>query len=128
MHFFSIYLNNSLYEAVIYEITTTGSRATQFVADQVSKLSSLVGNDNSGGMPLPPRPLRTPRGIGDTAPHIVESLSRGFQTANYKVVIVPYREYHRKGARGAARSVLKGIPVAIAAPTSSTAEAISFAL
>jgi len=43
-------------------------------------------------------------------------------------VIIPYREYRRSGARGAATSVLKGIPVALAAPTSATAEAISFAL
>jgi len=116
----------SLSDAVAYEACTTSSRAAQFLADQVAKLSSLCPSEP--GMPLPPRPLTTPRDLFDTAPHAVESLSRGFQTAGYKVVIVPYREYRRRGARGAATSVLRGIPVAIAAPTSGTAEALSYAL
>jgi hypothetical protein len=64
----------------------------------------------------------------DTTPHMIESLSRGLQIANYKVVIIPYREYHRSGTTGAVVSVLKGIPVALAAPASGAVEALSFAL
>ena len=77
---------------------------------------------------LPLRPLETPRGISDIGPHALESLSRGLATANLKVVVIPYREYRRNGATGAVRSVLKGIPVAIAAPASGAAEALSFTL
>lgn len=118
--------------AVAYEACTTASRAAQFVANKASKLSSFVGSrdpfSGGGAMPLPPRPLATPRGLMDTGPHALESLSRGFQTASYKVIVVPYREYRRRGPRSAVTSVLRGIPVAIAAPTSGTAEAVSFAL
>jgi len=111
--------------AVAYEACATTSRATQFLADQVSRIPS---SSTEPGVPLPSRPLSTPRDIIDTAPHVVESLARGFQAANYRVVIVPFREYRRRGATGAATSVLRGIPVAIAAPASGAVEAVSFAL
>lgn len=114
----------SLSSAVVYETFTMTSRAAQFLGDRVARMSLTEANNDL----LPSRPLDTPRDLLDTTPHVVESLSRGLKAANYKVVIVPYREYRRTGARGAASSVLKGIPVAIAAPTSATAEALSFAL
>ena len=101
--------------AVVYEAFTLSSRLTEFVAETVSSNR-------------PSRPIRVPRTITDASSHAVESMSRGFQAANYKIVIVPYREFHRSGAQGAARSVLRGIPVAIAAPASGAAEALSFAL
>lgn len=115
--------------AVAYEALTLSSRITEFVADTVSRVSAPP-SFSSGTMNrmLPSRPIRVPRTVTDASPHAVESLSRGFQAASYKIVIVPYREYHRSGAQGAARSVLRGIPVAIAAPASGAAEALSFAL
>jgi Autophagy-related protein C terminal domain len=76
---------------------------------------------------LPSRPLDAPRDLRDATPHVVETLTRGLQTANYTVVIVPYREYRRRGAAGAISSALRGIPVAIAAPASGAAEALSYA-
>jgi autophagy-related protein 2 len=64
----------------------------------------------------------------DTATHGLESIARGFQEANFKVVIIPYREYQRNGTTGALKSVLRGIPVALAAPASGAVEALSFTL
>jgi len=115
---------SSFTRAVTYETLTTTSRFAHYVAGGVAEVSSR----GSGMSSLPSRPLNTPRTILDTTPHVVESLARGLQTASYKVVIIPYREYHRTGTRGAVTSVIKGIPVALAAPASGAVEAISFAL
>jgi autophagy-related protein 2 len=103
-------------QTVVFELCHWTSRAAEFVAG-----TTCVEHP-------PSRPMTIPRGVLDTAPHAVESVARGLQTANYKIVIVPYREYQRSGAKNAAKSVLKGIPVAIAAPASGAAEALSFAL
>jgi autophagy-related protein 2 len=118
----------SLSKTLVYEFFSLSSRAAECFAGNVSRASSSNHQGISGTDLLPSRPLATPRHMLDAGPHAVESLSRGFQAANYKIVIVPYREYHRTGATGAVRSVLKGIPVAIAAPASGAAEALSFAL
>ena len=114
----------SFTKAVVYEAFTVSSRATEFVAEQISRLSTSGVGSNT----LPCRPLKAPRGVLDTAPHVIESISRGFQAANYKIVVVPYREYKRGGTREAMTSVLKGIPVAIAAPASGAVEAISYGM
>ena len=114
---------SSLTKAFTYEALTTTSRLAHFVAGVTE--ATTTGAGSSG---LLSRPLNTPRNILDTTPHMIESVSRGLQIANYRVVIIPYREYHRSGTRGAVVSVLKGIPVAIAAPTSGAVEALSFAL
>jgi autophagy-related protein 2 len=58
----------------------------------------------------------------------LESIARGLETANYKIVIVPYREYRKSGTSGAVRSVMRGIPVAIAAPVGAATEALSYTL
>jgi autophagy-related protein 2 len=118
----------SLSKTLAYEFLTMSSRAAEYIAGNVSRASAAHHEGISGGELLPARPFAIPRTVIDTTPHAVESLSRGFQAANYKIVIVPYREYHRTGATGAVRSVIKGIPVAIAAPASGAAEALSFAL
>lgn len=114
----------SFSKAVVYEAFTVTSRTSEFIADQISKLSVSGIGSNA----LPSRPLEAPRGVFDTAPHVVESITRGLQAANYKIVVVPYREYRRTGAKGAVTSVLKGIPVAIAAPASGAAEAFSYGM
>jgi len=103
-----------------YEFLTIMSRAAEFFAGNVSRASI--------SQQLPTRPLTIPRGVREATPHAIESLSRGFQAANYKVVVVPFLEYQRTGAAGAVKKVLRGIPVAIAAPASGAAEALSFAL
>ena len=148
----------SFSKALAYEFLTLTSRAAEFLAGQVSRASlweespgagaaaaAAAGGGGgggrltaggasaatSGGDWLPSRPRTIPRGVLDATPHAVESLSRGLQAANYKIVIVPFLEYQRTGgrAKGAVvTKVLKGIPVAIAAPASGAAEALSFAL
>jgi len=121
----------SFSKAVAYEFLTITSRAAEFFAGNISRASSsqqLPGITSPAGDLLPSRPLTIPRGLTDARPHAMESLSRGFQAANYKVVIVPFLEYQRTGATGAVKKVLRGIPIAIAAPASGAAEALSFAL
>ena len=115
-------------KALVYEFLTITSRATEFFAGNVSRASMAQYTASPGGDLLPSRPRAIPRGLTDARPHAVESLSRGFQAANYKVVIVPFLEYQRTGATGAVKKVLRGIPVAIAAPACGAAEALSFAL
>ena len=44
------------------------------------------------------------------------------------IVYIPYKEYQRKGASGAAKSVVRGIPVAVRAPLSGASEALSYTL
>lgn len=114
----------SFARAITYEALTISSGVSEYMASQVA---SLAGGSGSRSM-LPSRPEGTPRGLTETGSHALESIARGFQEANFKVVIIPYREYHRNGTTGALKSVLKGIPVAIAAPASGAAEALSFAL
>ena len=58
----------------------------------------------------------------------MESLARGLDHANYKIVVVPYKVFQEKGATSAAKSVLKGIPIAIMAPLASINEAMSYTL
>merc|ERR1712078_265870 len=83
-------------------------------------------NDTSD--PLPPRPLSVPKGVGDARIHAARSLARGISAANYKVVVIPYREYLRNGMSGAVTSVIKGIPVLLVAPLSGATEAASYTL
>ena len=112
--------------AVVTESLTLTSRAAQLVADHAARWSSLSSSGASLGA-LPHRPADAPRDLWDAAPHAAESLARGLRTANYRIAVVPYREYRRRGATGAVTSVLRGIPVAVAAPTGGAAEALSFA-
>ena len=119
----------SLVGTVAHETLTTSSRVTEYIAGQMSKAtSSANAATNVSHSSLPSRPLETPKGVHDCAGHALESLARGVQTANYKVIIVPYREYRRTGYRGAVKSVVKGIPIAVAAPVSGASEAISYTL
>lgn len=116
--------------SVAYETLNTSAKLTGLAAQALSSATpdrrSVEGSISSSF--LPSRPNDTPRGIGDTANHALESLARGFETANYKIVIVPYREYRRSGTTGAVKSVMRGIPVAIAAPVGAATEALSYTL
>lgn len=119
---------SSLAGAVAYETLTTSSRVTQFAADGMARVISSQDGPATPSISLPSRPMETPRSISDVTGHALESVARGVQAANYKVVIVPYREYRKSGPSGAAKSVLKGIPVAIMAPITGATEAISYTL
>lgn len=117
----------SLAETVVFQTLTTTSGLTKYAADLMA--DSLGGNrPNSAANPLPARPLAIPKGINDVRRHAAESLARGFQAANYKVVVVPYREFSRNGVTGAVTSVIRGIPVLLVAPLAGTTESLSYAL
>jgi Autophagy-related protein C terminal domain len=119
----------SLLGTVAHETLTTSSRLTGFIAGEAGKASSSSHSAGSKShSALPSRPLRTPRRLSDTAGHAVESLARGVQAANYKVIIVPYREYRRSGTKGAIKSIVRGIPVAVAGPVGGVSESVSYAL
>jgi len=115
----------SLAGTVAFQALTTSSRLTEYAAN---RMAAIVGGRYQNRCPLPTRPTAAPRGVQDVTAHAMESLARGFQAANYKIVIVPYREYSRHGAMGAADSVLRGIPVMLVAPVTGAAEALSYTL
>lgn len=116
--------------SVAYETLNASAKLTGLAAQALSSATPDRRSAESevSSSFLPSRPNDTPRGIGDTANHALESLARGFETANYKIVIVPYREYRKSGTTGAVKSVMRGIPVAIAAPVGAATEALSYTL
>ena len=117
----------SLAETVIFQTLTTSSSLTKFAADIMADSLGRKGlNDVTN--PFPSRPLSVPKGIGDARQHAAKSLARGINAANYKVVIVPYREFMRNGMTGALTSVIKGIPVLLVAPLTGATEAASYTL
>mmetsp|Transcript_14413 Transcript_14413/g.31451 ORF Transcript_14413/g.31451 Transcript_14413/m.31451 type:complete len:2077 (-) Transcript_14413:90-6320(-) len=115
---------NSFGLAFAYQTLTLTSSA----AEMVAAMGGSVSAPGTPGNLLPSRPVEVPAGMTDTVTHVVESLSRGFQVANSRIVIIPFREYQRNGTTGMVTSVVRGIPVAITAPASGAAEAISYAL
>lgn len=115
-----------LAETVAFQALTTSSRLTQYAANKMA--SSVGGRRVQASNPLPSRPTHAPKGVGDVTGHAMQSLARGFQAANYKVVIVPYREFSRIGTTGAATSVIRGIPVLLVAPLTGATEALSYTL
>ena len=117
----------SLAQTLTFQTLTTTSRLTEYAAN---RMATFVGGryPGSASNPLPARPTSAPKGVQDVTGHAMQSLARGFQAANYKVVVVPYREYGKHGATGAATSVLRGIPVMVIAPMTGAAEALSYTL
>lgn len=117
----------SLAEIVAFQALTTTAGLTKYAADLMA--DALGGKrQNTAANPLPARPPTVPKGIGDVRQHAVESLARGLRAANYKVVVVPYREFSRNGVTGALTSVIKGIPVLLVAPLTGVTEAASYTL
>lgn len=117
----------SLAETVVFQTLATTSGLTKMAAGLMADSLGLKGR-NDASDPLPSRPLSIPKGIGDARLHAARSLARGVSAANYKVVVVPYREYLRNGVSGAVTSVIKGIPVLLVAPLSGATEAASYTL
>jgi autophagy-related protein 2 len=117
----------SLAETVVFQTLATTSGLTKMAAGLMADSLRLKGR-NGASDPLPSRPVSIPKGIGDARVHAARSLARGLSAANYKVVIVPYREYLRNGMSGAVTSVIKGIPVLLVAPLSGATEAASYTL
>jgi len=117
----------SLAETVVFQTLATTSGLTKMAAGLMADSLGLKGRNDTSD-PLPPRPLSVPKGVGDARIHAARSLARGISAANYKVVVIPYREYLRNGMSGAVTSVIKGIPVLLVAPLSGATEAASYTL
>lgn len=117
----------SLAETVAFQTLATTSGLTKMAAGLMADSLGLKGR-NDASDPLPSRPHAIPKGVGDARLHAAKSLARGVSAANYKVVIVPYREYQRNGVSGAVTSVIKAIPVLLVAPLSGATEAASYTL
>jgi len=117
----------SLAGTVAYETLTTSSKLTQYAAE---KLMGVLSSPSryAASAPLPSRPRDTPRSLQQVTGHAVDSVAHGLSTANYKVIIIPCREYRKTGAMGATKSVVRGIPVAVMAPFGGVAEAVSYTL
>jgi len=116
----------TLAEVVAYETLNISSKLTSLAA---KKLGGSTSNREAPDLePFPMRPETIPRSLGDVSSHAMASLSRGLKEANAKVVIMPYREYHKTGSKGSLKCIMKGIPVAICAPLSGVAEALSYGL
>ncbi|KAL3915698.1 MAG: hypothetical protein SGILL_005523, partial [Bacillariaceae sp.] len=118
----------SLADIIVFQALTTTSGLTKYAADLMADILGGGRANNDEANPLPSRPLAVPKGVGDVRRHACESLARGIQTANYKIVVVPYREFSRHGVTGAITSVIKGIPVLLVAPLTGVTEAASYTL
>jgi len=116
----------SLTGSVIYEALNVTAKLTGLASRQLSNLVS--SQQRSASLVLPSRPPVMPRNLTETADHAIDSIAKGFETAGYKIIIIPYREYQRKGVSRAAESIVRGIPVAILAPIGGASEALSYTL
>lgn len=115
-----------LANVLAYETLGVGAKVSGFVAKKLGKKKSKrrVETDHhllSLGSSLP-------RSMNEVSDHAIESLTRGLKEANAKMIIIPYRQYQESGTRGAMKSVVKGLPVAVCAPLSGAAEAVSYGL
>jgi len=105
----------TLAEVVAYETLNISSKLTSFAARTLGATTVSPGTSEL-------------HSLGDASSHAMASLSRGLKEANAKIIMMPYREYHKTGTKGLMKSVIKGIPVAICAPLSGAAEALSYGL
>jgi len=127
---------SALAETVAYEALNTSAKVTRYAANRLSGISrggkasdySSSSSDSRMIVSLPSRPDEVPSSFVDVSSHAFDSLTAGLREANYKIVYIPYKEYQRKGASGAAKSVVRGIPVAVRAPLSGASEALSYTL
>jgi hypothetical protein len=110
-----------LASVLAYEALSVGARLSGFAAKKLNRTRRLVDSSSTQSTSLP-------RTMGEVSDQAIESLTRGFKEANAKMIIIPYREYKRIGTRGAMTSVVRGIPVAVCAPLSGAAEAVSYGL
>ena len=127
---------SALAGTVAYEALNTSAKVTRYAANRLSGVSrggkasdySSASGESHIMVSLPSRPDEVPSSFVDVSGHAFDSLTAGLREANYKIVYIPYKEYRRKGASGAAKSVVKGIPVAVRAPLSGASEALSYTL
>eukprot|EP00558_Chaetoceros_sp_UNC1202_P011573 CAMPEP_0197242024 /NCGR_PEP_ID=MMETSP1429-20130617/7879_1 /TAXON_ID=49237 /ORGANISM="Chaetoceros sp., Strain UNC1202" /LENGTH=435 /DNA_ID=CAMNT_0042701953 /DNA_START=30 /DNA_END=1333 /DNA_ORIENTATION=+ len=117
-----------LASVLAYETLSVGAKLTGFAAKSLGRRNrrNLTKVDNLSSQRQ--RSLPLPRSMGEVSDHAIESLTRGLKEANAKMIIIPYREYQQSGAGGAMKSVVRGLPVAVCAPLSGAAEAVSYGL
>jgi autophagy-related protein 2 len=127
---------SALAGTVAYEALNTSAKVTRYAANRLSGVSrggkasdyTSASGESRIMVSLPSRPDEVPSSFVDVSGHAFDSLTAGLREANYKIVYIPYKEYRQKGASGAAKSVVKGIPVAVRAPLSGASEALSYTL
>ena len=56
------------------------------------------------------------------------SVARGLSLAGHAIIAVPLEDYTKGGAKGALKSAVRAIPVAVLAPVIGATEALSFTL
>jgi autophagy-related protein 2 len=115
-----------LASVLAYEALSVGAKLTGFAAKKLGKKSSKALTEVDHLSSQYSSPL--PRSMGEVSDHAIESFTRGLKEANAKMIIIPYREYQQSGTRGAMKSVVRGLPVAVCAPLSGAAEAVSYGL
>lgn len=115
-----------LASVLAYETLSVGAKVSGFVAKKLKKKNSKsrVETDHQ----LSHHGSTLPRSMNEVSNHAIESFTRGLKEANAKMIIIPYRQYQESGTKGAMKSVVKGLPVAVCAPLSGAAEAVSYSL
>lgn len=105
--------SKQLANVLAYETLGVGAKLTNFAAKRLGKKKKIS---------------KLPKTINEVSDHAMESVTRGLKEANAKMIIIPYREYQQSGTKKAVKSVVRGIPVAVCAPLSGAAEAVSYGL
>ena len=106
------------------ESAQASSRLSRFVASSLSFLSE--GQPTSSGRHVPSR--AQPNGIGSGLALAHSSVARGLSLAGHAIIAVPLEDYTKGGAKGALKSAVRAIPVAVLAPVIGATEALSFTL
>jgi autophagy-related protein 2 len=106
---------------VAYETVKVTGRLTHLAAKTLDR----TANDTSVEVLWSEGNMEKEPGLSSKA---LDCFSRGLKQANAKLIVIPYREYQRCGPKGAVKTVLKGLPVAVCAPLSGAAEALSLGL
>lgn len=116
-----------LASVLAYETLGVGAKVTGFMAKKLGKKSSKRSLEADRNLSSP-QFSTLPRSMNEVSDHAIESLTRGLKEANAKMIIIPYRQYQQSGTKGAMKSVVRGLPVAVCAPLSGAAEAVSYGL
>jgi len=76
----------------------------------------------------PPSSAEQPGGLEAGVARAQSSLYRGVSAASHAIIAVPLDNYHRNGTKGALKTTVRAVPVAVLAPVIGATEAISFTL
>jgi len=107
------------------ESAQASSRLSRFVA---SSLSFLTEGQPSSNNSTRHASRGQPDGIGSGLALAHTSMSRGLTLAGHAIIAVPLEDYSKGGAKGALKSAVRAIPVAVLAPVIGATEALSYTL